>query len=239
MKGAPNSTVKISFFEGALEKPKDFTLTRRAVAKPYIQSYVVAQPKVGYIRIMHLLPGVEQEIDAKLKSFQEQNVGKMILDVRACTEESQETAVKVADLFMGNAPIVQISGRDGTVQKITGDDKISYRGTVVVLADYTTSAGAEIIAGALQDSGVAKVYGLRTYGRGGIQKLIPAGDNYVMLTTQKYLTPKGKVILNNGIEPSITFHDDIKAVQGEENKDQDRMLDKAMEYIKHPEEKAA
>ncbi|HSP06514.1 MAG TPA: S41 family peptidase, partial [Acidobacteriota bacterium] len=109
----------------------------------------------------------------------------------------------------------------------------------LVLVDFTTSSSAEIVAGAIQDSAAGKVYGTRTYGRGGIQKLIPAGDNYVMLTTQKYLTPKGRVILNNGIEPSIPFKDDVKAVRGEENKDEDRMLDKAIEYMRHPEEKAA
>ena len=68
--------------------------------------------------------------------------------------------------------------------------------------------------------------------------MIPAGDNYVMLTTQKYLTPKGKVILNNGIEPNTPFKDDVKAIQGDD-KDSDRMLDKAIESLRHPEEKAA
>lgn len=238
IKGAPNSTVKVSLFEGALEKPKDLTLTRRTITRPYIQSYV-AQPRIGYIRIHHLLPGVETEIEAKLKSFQEQPISGLILDLRACTEDQQDTAVKVADLFVGNVPIVQISGREGAVQKITGDGKAIFKGRLLVLVDFTTSSGAEIIAGAIQDSGAGKVYGVRTYGRGGIQKLIPAGENFVMLTTQKYLTPKGRVILNNGIEPSIPFKDETKAVHGEENKDEDRMLDKAIEYMRHPEEKAA
>lgn len=237
-RGAAGSSVKISLFEGALEKPKDMTLTRRAITRPYISSYV-AQPKIGYIRVNHLMPGVESEIDAKLKSFQEQTITKVILDLRSCSDDQQEAAVKVADLFVGNVPIVQISGRDGAVQKINGDDKIAFKGTLLVLVDYTTSAAAEIVAGAIQDSGAGKVYGVRTYGRGGIQKLIPAGDNYVMLTTQKYLTPKGRVILNNGIEPSIAFKDDAKVVRSEENKNQDRMLDKAIEYMRHPDEKAA
>lgn len=238
LSGAPGSSVKVSLFEGALEKPKDLSLTRHAVSKPYIASYV-AQPRIGYIRVNHLLPGVESEIEAKLKSFHDQSISKLILDMRSCSDDTQDTAVKVADLFLGSVPIVQISGRDGAVQKINGDEKVAFSGTLLVLVDYTTSAGAEIVAGAIQDNSAGKVYGTRTYGRGGIQKLIPAGDNFVMLTTQKYLTPKGKVILNNGIDPSIVYKEDAKVVKTEENKDEDRMLNKAIEYLRHPEEKAA
>jgi carboxyl-terminal processing protease len=236
MKGDPGSNVKITFFESALEKPKEFVLTRKNIARPYIHSYV-AQPKIGYIRINHLLPGVETEIEPKLNSFKQQGVDKLILDLRGCADESHEAAVKVADLFLGAVPIVQISGRDGALQKISGTDKVVYKGELLVLSDYTTSGGAEILAGALQDDGAGKVYGIRTFGRGGIQKLVPAGENWIMLTTQKYLTPKGKVILNNGIDPAIAFHDDVKSV--DESRDQDRMLQKAIETLRYPAAKKA
>src|SRR5262245_15783589 len=56
--GAPGTQVKISLFKGANEKPENFTLVRKAITKPYIESFV-AQPRIGYIRINHLLPGVE------------------------------------------------------------------------------------------------------------------------------------------------------------------------------------
>lgn len=236
MKGTPGTTVKITFFESALEKPREFVLTRKNITRPYISSYV-AQPKIGYIRVNHLLPGVEAEIEQKLNSFKQQGIDKLILDLRGCAEEAHEPAVKVADLFVGSVPIVQISGREGTVQKITGTDKVIYKGELLILSDYTTSGAAEIVAGALQDDGVAKVYGIRSFGRGGIQKLVPAGDNWIMLTTQKYLTPKGKVILNNGIDPSITFHDDVKSV--DQSPDQDRMLEKAIDSLRYPTKKAA
>lgn len=236
MKGAPGTTVKISFFESALEKPREFVLKRQNISKPYIYSYV-AQPKIGYIRVNHLLPGVETEIEQKLNSFKQQGVDKLILDLRGCAEEPHETAVKVADLFVGSVPIVQISGREGTVQKITGTDKVNYKGELLMLSDYTTSGAAEIVVGALQDDGVGKVYGIRSFGRGGIQKLVPAGDNWIMLTTQKYLTPKGKVILNNGIDPTIAFHDDVKSV--DQTPDEDRMLQKAIDSLRYPAKKAA
>jgi carboxyl-terminal processing protease len=231
--GAPGTQVKISLFKGANEKPENFTLTRKATTKPYIESFV-AQPRIGYIRIVHLLPGVETEIEKKLADFQSQGVDRLILDVRSCVEELQDPAVKVADLFLPQTTIVQISGRDGVIQKISGDSKVAFKGQLLVLADFTTAGGAEIIAGAIQDAGSGKVMGVRTYGRGGIQKLLPAGDNYVVLTTQKYVTPKGKVILNNGIDPAMPFKDDLKSADATKT-DEDRMLNKAIDYFRHPE----
>jgi carboxyl-terminal processing protease len=229
--GAPGTQVKISLFKGANEKPENFTLVRKAITHPYIESFV-AQPRIGYIRINHLLPGVESEIEKKLVDFQGQGIDRLILDVRSCVEEDQDPAVKVADLFMPQTTIVQISGRDGVIQKISGDSKVAFKGQLLILTDFTTAGGAEIVAGAIQDAGTGKVFGVRTYGRGGIQKLLPAGNNYIVLTTQKYVTPKGKVILNNGIDPAIPFKDDLKSA--DVKADEDRMLNKAIDYFRHP-----
>ena len=236
MKGNPGTEVKLSVFRGSLEKPEDFILVRKAVSKPYSESYVI-QENIGYIGIHHLLPGVETEVEKKLESFQRQGIQKLILDLRGCTEENQDTAIKVSDLFLKAVPIVQIAGRDGVGKKINGDAKTLYSGEMLVLIDYTTAGGTEIIAGAIQDSGIAKAFGTRTFGRGGIQKLLPAGQNWVVLTTQKYLTPKGRPILGVGIEPAIPYKEDVKTADQKEG--EDRLLNGAIEKLRHPEEKAA
>jgi carboxyl-terminal processing protease len=236
MKGNAGTEVKLSVFRGSLEKPEDFVLVRRALTKPYSDGYVIQQ-NIGYVGIRHLLPGVETEVQKKLESFQRQGIHKMILDLRSCTEEDEAVAVKVADLFVGAAPIVQISGREGIVKKINGESSTAFSGELLVLFDYTTSGGAEIVAGAIQDAGTGKGFGTRSFGRGGIQKLLPAGQNWVVLTTQKYLTPRGKSILPNGVDPVYPYKDDVKtADQGE---GEDRLLNRAIERLRHPEEKAA
>jgi len=236
LKGDSGTQVKLSIFRSAMEKPVDFVLTRKPTRKPYTENYV-AQQNIGYIAIHHLLPGVESEVDRKLEQYNGQGIQSLILDLRGCTEEDQDLSARVADLFLGATPIVQIANRDGIAQTILGDEKISYKGKLLVLTDYTTAGGAEIIAGAIQDSGAGKVFGIRTYGRGGIQKLVPAGDNWLVLTTQKYLTPKGRTILTNGIEPAIPYKEDLKAIEPDE--DTDRLLQKAIEYFRYPEKKAA
>ncbi len=137
MKGNPGTEVKMSVFRGSLEKPEDYVLVRRGVSKPYTESYIVQQ-KIGYIGVRHLLPGVETEIEKKLDVFQRQGVQKLILDLRGCTEEDQDVAIKVSDLFIPAVPIVQIAGRQGVVtenhrrteealyRRIAGSDRLHY-----------------------------------------------------------------------------------------------------------------
>jgi carboxyl-terminal processing protease len=138
---------------------------------------------------------------------------------------------------VGNNVIAQISGREGPAKKIMGSGTPVYKGEILVVTDFTTAGSAEILAGAIQDSGAGKVFGLRTFGRGGIQELVPAGSNWLVLTTQKYLTPKGKMILTNGIDPSIPYKEEVRAADTTE--DVDPLLDQAIDYLRHPAEKAA
>ena len=236
LKGNPGTEVKVSVFRGSLEKPEDFVLVRRSLAKPFTESYVI-QPNIGYIRVRHLLPGAELEIEKKLEAFQRQGIQKLILDLRGCTEENQDAAVKVSDVFVPAVPIVQIAGRQGVVKKINGEASKSYSGELLVLIDYTTAGGAEIVAGAIQDSNAGQTFGTRTFGRGGIQTLLPAGENWVVLTTQKYMTPKGRVILTNGIDPAIPYKEDVKSADQKEG--EDRLLNGAIERMRHPAKKAA
>ena len=236
LKGDPGTQVKLSMFRGSLEKPEDYVLIRRQITKPYSDSYVIQQ-KIGYIGIRHMLPGVEDEIEKKLDAFQRQGIQKLILDLRGCTEEDQDTAIKVSDLFLPAVPIVQISARQGAPRKISGEARKLFSGEMLVLIDYTTAGGAEIVAGAIQDSGVGKAYGTRSFGRGGIQSLLPAGQNWVVLTTQKYLTPKGKVILANGIDPEVPHREDLKSADQQEG--EDRLLNGAIEKLRYTAKKAA
>jgi carboxyl-terminal processing protease len=75
--------------------------------------------------------------------------------------------------------------------------------TVVVVNGGSASA-SEIVAGALQDHGRAKIVGERTYGKGSVQTVMPLGEgSAIKLTTSRYLTPSGRSINGSGIQPDV------------------------------------
>ena len=79
--------------------------------------------------------------------------------------------------------------------------------------EYTASA-SEIVSGALQDTKVATVIGVPTFGKGLVQTLFPLSDGSgLAVTTQIYLTAGGREITpNSPIKPDV----EVQALTPEE-----------------------
>jgi len=74
-----------------------------------------------------------------------------------------------------------------------------------VLINGGTAAGAEVVAGALQDHKRATVIGSRSFGKGSVPSIVPLGGGHgaLRLTTGRYFTPAGRSIDATGIVPDI------------------------------------
>ena len=73
-----------------------------------------------------------------------------------------------------------------------------------VIVNENTASSAEILTGAIQDSGIGKIFGERTFGKGIIQEMFNMrnGDSF-KITTGRYLTRNGRDINQKGIEPDV------------------------------------
>ena len=79
-----------------------------------------------------------------------------------------------------------------------------YGGSVVVLVDGATGSAAEIFAAVLQEHGRATIVGRKTAGAvlaSGYHGLPDGGE--LQLSRQDYVTPKGRRLENEGIEPDV------------------------------------
>ena len=71
----------------------------------------------------------------------------------------------------------------------------SYRGS-------KTASAAEIVVAALKENQRARVAGQRSYGKGSVQTIFDLSDGGgVKLTVAKYMTPSGRFIESQGVEP--------------------------------------
>jgi carboxyl-terminal processing protease len=113
-----------------------------------------------------------------------------------------------------------------------------WQGPLAVLIDNGTAGPAEIVAAALSEAGRATLVGRRTFGRVGVQRAVPLAEGGLVLTVGKYLTPAGKPIHEQGIEPAVAVARDEDSDSGTES-GQDPILDKALEVLKSGDRKAA
>lgn len=80
--------------------------------------------------------------------------------------------------------------------------------------DGGTASAAEIVAGALQDHRRATVIGTRTYGKGAVQTTYAHRDGRgLRLTTAWIVTPAGRRVEGNGIEPDGVMPEDATAAE--------------------------
>ena len=76
---------------------------------------------------------------------------------------------------------------------------------MVVLINQGTASAAEIVAGALQDAHRATLIGETTFGTGTVLNEFKLSDgSALLLATQEWLTPAGRVIWHKGITPDTT-----------------------------------
>ena len=99
----------------------------------------------------------------------------------------------------------------------------------VVLVNGGSASASEIVAGALQDYGLATIIGEKTFGKGSVQDLTKLSDgSSVKLTIAKWLTPNNRAIDKEGIVPDI----EIELTTEDYNNDRDPQLEKAIEILK-------
>ena len=82
----------------------------------------------------------------------------------------------------------------------------------MVLVDGGSASAAEIVAGALQDTGRAKVVGQYTFGKSKVQSVMALNDrSALVLSTAVYLTPNRRDLSKEyetgkrGIKPDVVF----------------------------------
>ncbi|NWH08658.1 MAG: S41 family peptidase [Alphaproteobacteria bacterium] len=219
MRGPANTSVTLTILREGTAKPFDVTLTR-AIVKVQSVRYR-KEGDVGYIRITTFNEQTEDGlIDAinALKSEIGPSIKGYILDLRNNPGGLLDQAIGVSDAFLEQGEVVSTRGRYASdVQRYNAraGDLIDGKPLIVLINGGSASA-SEIVAGALQDHGRAKLVGLLSFGKGSVQTVIPLdrGQGALRLTTAKYYTPAGRSIQATGIDPDIEVAMKAKGEEG-------------------------
>lgn len=155
-------------------------------------------PEIGYVAIEQFADATTPQTLAALSTLEKAGVPSVVLDFRGNPGGFLPDAVAICDEFVkAGAPIVEVRNRNGDVEQLyraTGRPKKTFR--VVVLVDGESASASEIVAAALQDSGIAAVGGERSYGKGTIQSLfkLPCELGLLRATTAEFYRPSGTPI---------------------------------------------
>ena len=216
MRGPRGSRVVLAVVRPGSVLPLEFTVERAQVD---VHSVVMFRLDGGFIyaRITGFSDTTALDFTSGIARLR-RDIGArprgLLLDLRNNPGGVLESAVEVADQLLEEGMIVSADGRTPAARfsmAATPGDVIPGV-PVVVLVNGATASAAEILAGALQDHRRATLLGLRTFGKGSVQTVMPlSGGRAVKLTTSRYYTPSGRSIQGSGIEPDVK----LDAVDGQ------------------------
>ena len=204
MRGEVGSSITLTIVRGA-ENPFDVEIKRDIIKVQSVKHRFI--DNVGVLRIStfneQTTPGLKKIIE-ELESSDNPPIG-YVLDLRNNPGGLLTESVSVSDIFLEQGEIVSIRGRekkDVQVYSAKKGDLINGKPLIVLINEGSASA-SEIVAGALQDHDRAVVMGIKSFGKGSVQTIVPIDSGAIRLTIAKYYTPSGDSIQAVGIEPDI------------------------------------
>ena len=229
--GPANSVVHLTILREGEDKPLEFDVTREKITMKS-SSGKMLDNDIAYIQITTFGEKTTPELLAALKELMAQNPKGIILDLRNNGGGYLQTAVEVTSQFMGDGVVLYEQYGDGnrTTYDVLPDGMATdTKIPMVVLINEGSASASEIVAGALQDSGRAKLVGVTSYGKGSVQNWIPlSGDNgAVRITIAKWLTPNENTIHEIGLTPDVT----VERTEEDYKANLDPQLDKAVETL--------
>jgi carboxyl-terminal processing protease len=201
IRGAAGSKVLLLVGRMSEKEPFEVSLVRREIRVDSVKSEMRGQ--LAYIRIQQfILPTTADFKKALVEAYQKGAKG-IILDLRDNPGGILSEAVDVASQFLTRGIAVKIVDKDGieTVQKVKPGG-IAKDLPVIVLVNGGSASASEIVAGALQDNGRAKLAGEKTFGKASVQNFVKIDDgSAIKITTAHYYTPNGTLISGTGLTP--------------------------------------
>ncbi len=206
MRGPKGTKVALTVERKGSPEPLVFTLMRDIIKIKSVRSRII-EDNIGYVRLSQFQESTGKDLSRALEEFGEKNIQSTILDLRNNPGGLLTASVEVSELFVGPGKlIVYIKTRDGRKDEyISRAKEEPQEKPMIVLVNEGSASASEIVAGALQDWGLAAIVGTTTFGKGSVQTILPLSDGSgLRLTTAKYFTPKGRSIQSTGITPDIT-----------------------------------
>jgi len=216
VRGEAGTPVVLTVRSGGDGPERDIRIVRGDVQIEPVSWSMAAGTTTAVLRLEQFSSGAAKELRAAIAELRAAGADRLVLDLRTNPGGYVNEAVAVASEFLASGTVYVERNADGEEKT----NPIAPGGTatdlpLVVLVDGASASAAEIVAGAIQDGGRARVVGAQTFGTGTVLGEFGLSDGSALrIGTVEWLTPKGRVIWHEGIAPDVAVErpDDVQPV---------------------------
>ena len=237
IRGEKGTTVKLKIYREKEQRILEIAVVRDVIKIVSVslqrfnkdQYAELGDKKIDLIKVTNFNADTEERFKKAVADAIKDRPDGLILDLRSNPGGYLDTAIMMASAWVKEgSPVVQ--------EKLVGDKKMHLaigggglnKYKTVVLVNGGSASSSEIVAGALQDHGLATVIGEKTFGKGSVQQLENLDDGSALkLTIARWLTPKGRTIDKEGIQPDIA----VERTVDDLNQGKDPQLDRAIKFF--------
>jgi carboxyl-terminal processing protease len=203
IRGASGTPVTLLILHSGDEEPVEIEIIRARIEVPSVRYEMKGD--FAHINITQFSERTEDELSSVLEEPEVKAARGIILDLRGNSGGLLDIVIEVTSHFLEDGIITSMRDNQGklTSQRvISGGIKVDL--PMVVLVDGASASGSELLAGALQDHERAVIAGDTTFGKGSVNILHELSDGSgLYITVARWLTPDGRLIEGQGIEPDI------------------------------------
>lgn len=203
VKNDTNKEVKLLVKRG--EENLDITIVKDMVELPVVSGKVINHndKKIGYISLSIFSSVASEQFNKELVKLEKEGISGLVIDVRGNSGGYLTTVTDIVSYFLKKGDIIyKLEVNDKvTVRKDKTKESRDY--PVAVLIDKNSASASEILASSIKESYNGYVVGTNSYGKGTVQQTLVLSDgSMIKYTIEKWLTPLGNWINEEGVVPT-------------------------------------
>lgn len=203
VKNDRNKEVKILVKRG--EENLDITIVKDMVELPVVSGKVINHndKKIGYISLSIFSSVASEQFNKQLVKLEKEGISGLVIDVRGNSGGYLTTVTDIVSYFLKKGDIIyKLEVNDKvTVRKDKTKESRDY--PIAVLIDKNSASASEILASSIKESYNGYVVGTNSYGKGTVQQTLVLSDgSMIKYTIEKWLTPLGNWINDEGVVPT-------------------------------------
>ncbi|KKU75319.1 MAG: Carboxyl-terminal protease [Candidatus Nomurabacteria bacterium GW2011_GWB1_47_6] len=231
IRGEKGTTVTLTIVHEGSREPEEIKIVRDTINIPTLDTEL-REDKIFVIRLYSFSANSTNLFRKALKEFVDAKTDKLLLDLRSNPGGYLNAAIDMSSWFVEGGKVILTEdygdNRSPEIYRSRGYDIFNEKLKFVILIDGGSASASEIVAGAMQDLGKAKLVGTQSFGKGSVQEVVNiTPETLLKITVARWLTPNGVSISEKGLTPDY----EVEVTREDVAAKRDPQMDKAVELL--------